>query len=495
MGVLTQGRGQELVVRERLRTSSSSWHGSTDGGGSGLRSSAGGGALKGNAGHHLLEHVDDDEATVAPPSDKMTLCDMMEAAGERARAVSRVTSNEFVSAKILAYLAVAEMLGAATTGRCFVEALGRVTEVKMGSRCLCMPSLMGRFSGARCLTIEGGIDLFNAMGLLAWPLQTSLKQVSQLNFEISGNEIGDDTRGFQHWERGLTTLARSGALRQMEYVKFSFRGRLEGVAQYLTHAAFEGIFLADKPWRLLSLECALLVAASHPEIAPSIAVELLRRGADPNAVAPNSISALHLAAEANCREVVKALLDAGADPNAAAPGNCKTALHAAVANTYWYSFRDDDRRDAPPPATRIVVYSTPMPPPILEKRKRPPLVRYERAAIVRLLLAAGADVNARDADGNTPLLAALASYGDLDYDGPSVIKTAQVLLAAGADVSLRNNHGDTALAVAVDLDKPIEVLGTLAEAEVANASTPTDDARRHHAHAHHLDGKRPRVSR
>lgn len=56
-----------------------------------------------------------------------------------------------------------------------------------------------------------------------------------------------------------------------------------------------------------------------------------------------------------------------------------------------------------------------------------------RVECVRLLVEAGADVNARDNDGNTPLL-------DTDFLGVQ-----QELLAAGANVNARNNDGETAL--------------------------------------------------
>ena len=51
------------------------------------------------------------------------------------------------------------------------------------------------------------------------------------------------------------------------------------------------------------------------------------------------------------------------------------------------------------------------------------------------LLSQGADINARSANGTTPLMMA-ARYGNLD--------TAPILLKAGADVSLKNEQGLTA---------------------------------------------------
>jgi len=65
---------------------------------------------------------------------------------------------------------------------------------------------------------------------------------------------------------------------------------------------------------------------------------------------------------------------------------------------------------------------------------------YEDAKLVQLLLAAGADVNAKDQYGSTPLLIAIKEHNH------EVVK---LLLDAGADVNISEQWGDTPLLIAL----------------------------------------------
>jgi ankyrin repeat protein len=132
---------------------------------------------------------------------------------------------------------------------------------------------------------------------------------------------------------------------------------------------------------------------------------LLDRGADPKVNDPRYGTALHRAAEEGETEVAALLLARGADPNARTKDGA-TPLHLAAYQHGWPHWKMVGLWDNVPVRTGPV----------------------DAAPVVSVLAAHGADVNARDEKGWTPLH--WAAYG-----GHRTVTKA--LLQAGADPSLR----------------------------------------------------------
>lgn len=125
-----------------------------------------------------------------------------------------------------------------------------------------------------------------------------------------------------------------------------------------------------------------------------VLVGLLERGASPNATTTSGWSVLRAAVKAGHYGIIKELLSRGADVNFASPTTGITALHTATAF-------GENRNDT-----------------LLQ------------------LLDSGADVNARDVDGNTPLHRVETSNGGDDT---------RLLLVYGASVDALNSRGQTPL--------------------------------------------------
>ena len=170
----------------------------------------------------------------------------------------------------------------------------------------------------------------------------------------------------------------------------------------------------------------LALSAGH-SYKPDIVALLLDHGAEVNAPDRNGVTPLMLAVhERGFPEIVKLLIEKGAQVDARS-NNGSTPLHraaqASISNRYLSphiflacsSFHPDKDRD------------------IEEVRKRP-------LEMIQLLLENGAQVDARDENGNTSLI--VAAKGT---DRPEII---QLLIEKGAEVKARNNDGSTALMVA-----------------------------------------------
>ena len=178
---------------------------------------------------------------------------------------------------------------------------------------------------------------------------------------------------------------------------------------------------------------------------------------DPSAVKqadPRGTTALHYAAAFGSVESVRVLLDAGAQVNARNAGDATPLVLAA-----------------PAPQKVAALLAKGADPKLATKAGRTPLIvataSPSATESVRLLLDAGADVNAQDQLGRTSLMEVTAT-GDAE--------TARLLIARGAKVDIIDARGGTPLMEAVvagDLGLVKLYLGKGADVNAANTFAPT----------------------
>jgi hypothetical protein len=184
------------------------------------------------------------------------------------------------------------------------------------------------------------------------------------------------------------------------------------------------------------------------ELTPDAVRQLLAEGADVNGRNAQGATPLHLAVRAPYTksyprpnlDVVRVLLEAGADPNAR-DEHARTALLSA--------FPSDDDADYKPRALELITLlraaGATVPSDVKDARSAAFRINAD-ATLYKELLDAGASVDARGNGGATPLHSA-AGYG---Y--PSVT---ELLLARGAEVNAIDHLGRTPLGIALrELPKP-----------------------------------------
>lgn len=200
---------------------------------------------------------------------------------------------------------------------------------------------------------------------------------------------------------------------------------------------------------------ALIMAIEQGQ--PAIAKTLIAKGADVNAGDENQKTALIHACEKRDAATVKALIAAGANPNAASKYG-DMPLDTAIGEKHLVITRflienGADFKSTTALTSAVIAGSREIADLLIAKGAdinergadgKTPLI-YAVAAdtgIVRALVAKGADVNARDNEGQTAVLAAIKSFS------PSKPQTVQFLLEKGADPNAADDKGETPLIAA-----------------------------------------------
>ncbi len=191
----------------------------------------------------------------------------------------------------------------------------------------------------------------------------------------------------------------------------------------------------------------------------------------PDARDARSLTELHVAVEKGNLELTKALLAVGADPNAV-DGGSQTPL--------WSAAFDCELEPSDPVRLELMQaliaggadpnLSTGWEGTLLHEAARDEAVRDDATEILGLVIAVGADLNARTEHGETPLHLA-AGWGHSD--------AVPVLIAAGADLSARTVSGETPLHHAAEHGTPETVRALIAAGADPNCRTPYGDTPLH----------------
>ena len=185
----------------------------------------------------------------------------------------------------------------------------------------------------------------------------------------------------------------------------------------------------------------LLIAASAASTTTEVIAQLLDKGANVNAADNGGITPLIAAAATGNTAVAKLLLERGAEPNITAKdGPISTALQGAATN-------NDVELTRLLLARRVDLTAVS---PDGSGRAKNGVIAFghvtalhlaaagRSAEVVRLLLEAGAPIDALDMRGMTPLMFAVAT------DNPEP-RIAQLLVSAGASLTVATPQGETAI--------------------------------------------------
>lgn len=182
-----------------------------------------------------------------------------------------------------------------------------------------------------------------------------------------------------------------------------------------------------------------LMSAAHQGYADKVRL-FLDRNVDVTPAFRGS-TALHFTARSthDSPEIARMLIAAGADINARRANGSTPLNDAAIKGKM---------------ATIQVLLAAKANPDLADENGWAPLfsaVQQGNAEMVKSLLAASADVNAVDNEGWTPLHYTVNYHDDLEHDFPDI---ARLLIEAGANIDAREEDGDTPLSIAAMNQKP-----------------------------------------
>jgi ankyrin repeat protein len=187
---------------------------------------------------------------------------------------------------------------------------------------------------------------------------------------------------------------------------------------------------------------------------------LIEKGADPNAIATNGMTALMVVAQKNnFVDSVEVLLEAGARVEATLPGGGTAYLFAASSNKHPEILKALVKGGANVHATtdtgeNALIYA---------------IVHNRDYAMAKAVLAAGTSVDHKDVRGATALMHAVGNQVD--------IQKIEVLLDAGAVPNLKDKLGATAIYYSASNNPSLEVMLALLNAGAdPNVALPADQS-------------------